>query len=109
MAAILDIRAEHQVSAHFDIWLFDQFKMAAMAIWWPSSIHNRTSIANLNLHIAANFSHKVSIQYDTWLGNLCTLKRCYCGWTMTMDFAMDQCLQSGTRQSHSLDADWIVK
>ena len=28
---------------------------------------------------------------------------------MTMDFAMDQCLQSDARQSHSLDADWIVK
>ena len=33
----------------------------------------------------------------------------YCGWTMTMDFAMDQCLQSDARQSHSLRADWIVK
>ena len=33
----------------------------------------------------------------------------YCGWTMTMDFAMDQCLQSDARQSHSLGADWIVK
>ena len=28
---------------------------------------------------------------------------------MTMDFAMDQCLQSEARQSHSFDADWIVK
>ena len=28
---------------------------------------------------------------------------------MTMDFAMDQCLQSDARQSHSLGADWIVK
>ena len=26
-----------------------------------------------------------------------------------MDFAMDQCLQSDARQSHSLDADWTVK
>ena len=26
---------------------------------------------------------------------------------MTMDFAMDQCLQSDARQSRSLDADWI--
>ena len=33
----------------------------------------------------------------------------YCGWTMTMDFGMDQCLQSDTPQSHSLGADWIVK
>ena len=31
----------------------------------------------------------------------------YSGWTMTMDLAMDQCLQSVARQS--LDADWIVK
>ena len=33
----------------------------------------------------------------------------YSGWTMTMDFAMDQCLQSDARQSHSLGSDWIVK
>ena len=33
----------------------------------------------------------------------------YCGWTMTMDFAMDQCLQWDARQSHSLVADLIVK
>ena len=26
-----------------------------------------------------------------------------------MDFAMDKCLQSDARQSHSLVADWIVK
>ena len=26
----------------------------------------------------------------------------YCGWTITMDFAMDQCLQSDARQSYSL-------
>ena len=26
-----------------------------------------------------------------------------------MDFAMDQCLPSDARQSHSLGADWIVK
>ena len=33
----------------------------------------------------------------------------YSGLTMTMDLAMDQCLQSDARQSHSLVAEWIVK
>ena len=33
----------------------------------------------------------------------------YSGWIMNMDFAMDQCLQSDARQSHSLVTDWIVK
>ena len=28
---------------------------------------------------------------------------------MSMDFGMDRCLQSITHQSHSVDADWIVK
>ena len=44
------------------------------------------------------------------ISTLGDLSKCvYSGWTMTMDFAMDQCLQSVARQSHSLDADWIVK
>ena len=33
----------------------------------------------------------------------------YSGWTVTMYFALDQCLQSDARQSHSLGSDWIVK
>ena len=28
---------------------------------------------------------------------------------MSMDFGMDKCLQSDVHQSHSDDADWIVK
>ena len=28
---------------------------------------------------------------------------------MSMDFGMDRCLQPDAHQSHSVDADWIVK
>ena len=34
--------------------------------------------------------------------NICSSNQGYCGCTMTMDFAMDQCLQSDAHQSHSL-------
>ena len=46
---------------------------------------------------------------------LCYINNCqenlkaYSGWTMSMDFTIDRCLQSIPQQSHSVDADWIVK
>ena len=48
---------------------------------------------------------------DHYIFEMAAITGCYCGWTMTMDFAMDQCLQSDAcqSQSHSLGVDWIVK
>ena len=62
-------------------------------------------------YILCDLDPKVKGQILCFLVNASPLKLLdvAVGWKMTMDFAMDQCLQLDARQSHSLVADWIVK
>ena len=58
------------------------------------------------IFVKSGIDHKISI-HNLCEGILCMLY--YCGWTMSIDFRMDRCLQSIAHQSHSVDADWSVK